>query len=307
MGSKEATQTAPHTYDELRKRLQGNLSAYAPGQARIARLLLDDLPGVAVRSLADNAKKAGVHSSSLVRFAKSLGFEGYPALAHMCREQLSEQAHLIDRFDQVSRIDQIDDDHTQPAHAADDRTPQAAHDLSRDIARTFSTMNPTAWQQAIEALAHTDAVYVCGMQKCFSPAYLLSYLLHMARNHVYLLDSPTGNLLAQIRDINPGDVLVAISIRQYTRQTVQTVLHAKEHGAVIIAITDAPSSPLAAAADYAFFAECEGPYLFRSLVGIIAIAESLAGEVSLKLGEHTRSQLLQDERLIADFGLYQDE
>ncbi|WP_277745237.1 hypothetical protein [Bifidobacterium callitrichidarum] len=37
------------------------------------------------------------------------------------------------------------------------------------------------------------------------------------------------------------------------------------------------------------------------------IAEALAGEVSLTLGEHTRSQLLQDERLIADFGLYQDE
>lgn len=302
-GNAEKHQPAPHTYEELRKRLQTGLPTYAPGQTRIARLLLDDLTGVAVRSLKDNAAKAGVHSSSLVRFAKSLGFEGYPALARMCREQLSEQVHLIDRFDQVSHNTHIPEKSAKP----EERASLASRDFGRDIALTFSAIDPSDWNSSIETLASAESVYICGMQKCFSPAYLLSYLLHMARNHVYLLDNPTGSLLAQIREIRPGDAMVAISIRQYTRQTVQTVIHAKEHGAVIIAITDAPSSPLARAADFTFIAQCDGPYVFRSLTGITAIAESLAGEVSLRLGEHTRSQLLQDEQLITDFKLYQDE
>jgi DNA-binding MurR/RpiR family transcriptional regulator len=294
--------TAPQTYAELCEVLRHNLPEYAPGQARIARLLLDDLPDVAIRNLEANAKAAHVHSSSIVRFAKSLGFEGYPALERLCRERLRSQVHLTQRFDAAAKHPQ--DGGAFSERTSDERAPRAAHFLGRDIELTFAGIDADVWDRAIELVANAPSVYIVGLQKCFSPAYLCSYLLHMARNHVYLLDNPAGDLLAQIRDIKSGDVLVAMSIRQYTRYTVETVQQAKRAGATIVAITDVPSSPLAAQADCVFFAQCEGPYVFRSLVGIVSIVEALAGEVSLRLGENTRSQLLHDEQLISDFGLY---
>ena len=288
--------TAPESYEELCGLLQHNLPKYAPGQTRIARLLLDDLSGFAVRSLDENAQAAQVHSSSVVRFAKSLGFDGYPSLAKLCREQLSEQAHLLQRFDQA-----LQQEH---AGTADENMPQAAQYFRNDIALTFSQIDQTAWQEAIKAIAHAANVHICGLQKCFSAAYLFSYLLHMARNHVYLLDNPAGDMLSQLREVDSQDVFIAISIHEYTSFTVAAARRAKERGATVIAITDTPSSPLASAADHAFFAECEGPYVFRSLSAIFALVESMAGEVSIALGENTRSQLLQDSRLIKDLGLY---
>lgn len=288
---------APENYEELRGVLQHNLPKYAPGQSRIARLLLTDLSGFAVRSLDENAQAAQVHSSSVVRFAKSLGFDGYPSLAKLCREQLSEQAHLLQRFDQALR-----QEHAEAT--ADESVPQAAQYFRNDIALTFSQIDQNAWQKAIEAIAHAANVHICGLQKCFSAAYLFSYLLHMARNRVYLLDNPAGDMLSQLREIDSQDVFIAISIHEYTSFTVAAARRAKERGATVIAITDAPSSPLAAVADHAFFAECEGPYVFRSLSAIFALVESMAGEVSIALGENTRSQLLQDSRLIKDLDLY---
>lgn len=288
--------TTPGNYEELSGLLQRNLPGYAPGQSRIARLLLNDVSGFAVRSLDENAQAAQVHSSSVVRFAKSLGFDGYPSLVKLCREQLSEQAHLLRRFDQALR--------QEPVASENESTPQAAQYFRNDIALTFSQIDQTSWQEAIEAIAHAANVHICGLQKCFSAAYLFSYLLHMARNHVYLLDNPAGDMLSQLREIDSQDVFLAISINEYTSFTVTAARRAKERGATVIAITDASSSPLALIANHTFLAECEGPYVFRSLSAIFALVESMAGEVSIALGENTRSQLLQDSQLIKDLGLY---
>ena len=277
--------------------LQHNLQAYAPGQSRIANLLLNDLAGVAVRSLDENAAAANVHSSSVVRFAKSLGFDGYPALIRLCRTQLSNQAHLLQRFDYALQ-------HDEESDVSAESMPHVARFFRNDIAVTFSRIDQQVWDDAVSTIARASNVHICGLQKCFSAAYLFSYLLHMARNHVYLLDNPAGDMLSQIREVDGDDVFIAISIHEYTSFTIAAARKAKDNGAIIVAITDAPSSPLAALADYVFFAECEGPYVFRSLSAIFALVESLAGEVSIALGENTRSRLLQDSQLMGEFGLY---
>jgi DNA-binding MurR/RpiR family transcriptional regulator len=46
--------------------------------------------------------------------------------------------------------------------------------------------------------------------------------------------------------IGPADVLLAISVKPYTRQTVQAARYAKKRGARVIAVTDSEVSPLAA-------------------------------------------------------------
>ncbi|OZG59558.1 transcriptional regulator [Bifidobacterium lemurum] len=301
------TTQPPHTYEELCEVLRANLADYAPGQKRIATLLLDDASSIAVRSLSENAKAAGVHSSSVVRFAKALGFDGYPALARMCRKYLSEQARLIDRFDQAtSQSTMSDRDETaSPINAAGD--PQSSRHHERNVVLSLSSINPNVWNNAVDAIANAHDLYIVGLQKCFAPAYLCAYLLQMARGRIHLLSETTGNVLSEIRDISPGDTLIAMSIRQYTAMTVRVVEQASANGGTIVAITDEPSSPLAIKADHTFIAQCESPYVFRSLSGITAIVESLAGEVSLRLGTTAREQLQKDDELFSRFGIYWTE
>ncbi|MEV8148418.1 MurR/RpiR family transcriptional regulator [Arthrobacter sp. NPDC080073] len=289
----------PKTYSGLRDRLQEGLAGFAPGQGRIARMVLTDPEGTAMRTLAENARAADVHESSLVRFAKGLGLEGYPALIRLCREYVSGQAHLVQRFDAALK------DAGAKSDTPDVNVLAKATQLEqRNIAETFGRIDPADWELAVTLLAEAPSVYVMGLRKCRAVAELLSYLLHMVRNRVQHVDPPAAGLVDYLREFNAGDVFVAISIRRYTRATVNAAHEAHRRGLKIIALTDNPASPLAKNADVVFYVDSDSPYVLRSLTAFISLAQSLAGATSLKLGAQSRSQLLVDEELLESFAVY---
>jgi len=289
----EAITEPPATYQELRTRLQDRQSTMAAGQRRIARLLLDDPEGTAFRSIGETARLAQVHSSSLVRFAAMFGLSGYPGLVRLCREQLASEAQLVHRLDRARR------------HTATDELLGAVveHD-QRNLARTFAQLDHADWDRAVALLADAPAVSVIGLRKCFSVAYLMSYLLHLVRPRVRQIGGGGGLLVDELRELDPADVLVAVSIRRYARDTVRAVEYARRVGVVVVALTDDPSSPLAPLADVTFYVSTAGVTVLRSLSVFTSLVQALATAVAVRLGTSSRDELLTDERLLSEFETY---
>ncbi|TCO54841.1 MurR/RpiR family transcriptional regulator [Actinocrispum wychmicini] len=285
----------PAGYDQLADLLRTRWPKLAAGQRRIANLLLTDPEGTAFRSISETAKLAEVHESSLVRFAAALGLSGYPALAQLCRAQLAEQAQLVRRFEQAG-------EHSGP----DTLLAAVAEHDGRNLARTFAMIDPARWQRAVEMLADAPAVSVIGLRKCFTVAYLLNYLLHVARPGVRQLATTPGLLVDDLRDLSEGDTLVAVSIHRYTADTVRALAYAKAHGLQTIALTDNAGSPLAEHADVTLYIETSGVTIMRSLTAFIAVVQALATDVAVRLGGNTRAELLADEKLLEDFDVYFD-
>jgi DNA-binding MurR/RpiR family transcriptional regulator len=283
----------PSTYEQLRGQLQSRLPTLAAGQQRIAKVLLDDPEGTAFRTIAETARLAEVHESSLVRFAALFGLAGYPALVGLCRQQLASEAQLVRRLEQAQQ-------HTATGELF---TAVVEHD-SRNLTRTFARVDHAAWERAVDLLANAASVHVIGLRKCFSVAHLVSYLLHMVRPGVRQIGATPGLLVDDLRDIAADDVLVAIGIRRYTADTVRALDHARRSGVTSIALTDDPSSPLAAAADIAFYVETSGVTILRSLSAFTSITQALATAVAVRRGTSTRAELLIDESLLDDFGVY---
>jgi DNA-binding MurR/RpiR family transcriptional regulator len=97
---------------------------------------------------------------------------------------------------------------------------------------------------------------------------------------------------------------VGISIHRYSRDTVRGFRRARTQGATTIALTDNPSSPLAVAADHAFYVETTGVAVLRSLTAFVSLAQALANAVASARGTRTRSALVLEEALLDDFGIY---
>ncbi|WP_163505937.1 MurR/RpiR family transcriptional regulator [Fodinicola acaciae] len=283
---------APTTYDELRKAMTERLGDYAPGQRRIAQAILDDPEGTAFRSIGETAQLAGVHSSSLVRFAASLGLSGYPALVELCRRQLADQAQLVRRFDRAAEGEPS----TLLATAAE-------HDR-QNIARTVARVDNDDWQAAVDALAHAPHVHVIGLRKCYGVAHLLAYLVRLVRPGVRQIAPVSGSLVDDLRDLAPEDTLVAISIHRYTADTVRVLKAAAGRGLRTIALTDHPSSPLARLADVTFQVETSGVTVLRSVTAFTVLAQALATAVAVRLGADSRAELLTDEQLLEEFSVY---
>ncbi|GLY65844.1 MurR/RpiR family transcriptional regulator [Amycolatopsis taiwanensis] len=283
----------PQSYAELRAELQARMDSFAPGQRRVARLLLTDPEATAFRTIAETAREAGVHQSSLVRFATNLGLGGYPDLVKLCREHLAERAHLVGRFERAERN----------GTAGGLLARVVEHD-QQNLARTFERIEPEEWQRLVRLLAAAPRVHVMGLRKCLPVAQLLAYLLHMVRPDVRLIAPVSGGLVDELRDLRDQDVFIAIAIRRYTADTVRAIRYAREHGLHTVALTDDAASPLATAADFPFFVETEGVTLLRSVTSFISLVQAMSTAVALETGARSRAELLLDEELLDSFDVY---
>ncbi|MFI2230147.1 MurR/RpiR family transcriptional regulator [Nocardia testacea] len=293
MASKETTTTtAPETYAELRTILQARMDSFAAGQQRVAKVLLTDPEGTAFRTIAETARVADVHQSSLVRFATGLGLPGYPALVKLCREHLAEQAQLVRRFEVAEQ------------HGDSQLFAAAVEHDQQNLARTYARIDPADWDRAVTMLAEAPRVHIIGLRKCLSVAQMMAYLLHMVRPEVRHVAPALGGLVDELRDLDSDDVFVAISIRRYTAETVRALRYARQRGLRAIALTDNAASPLAAAADVTFFVDTNGVTILRSLSAFISLVQTLSTAVALKRGARTRDELLQDEALLDAFDIY---
>lgn len=284
------------TYEELKAELQDRMPALAPGQRRIATVVLTDPEGTALRSIAETAKVAGVNQSSLVRFATMLGLKGYPALVRLCRHHLSGQANLVSRFE-----------HAQQHTGQESLFTAVLEHEKHNLTRTYARIGQADWDNAVRTLAEAPAVYVMGLRKCAPIAQLLSYLLKLVRHGVEQISPAAGMFVDQLRDLDPEGVFVAVSIRRYTADTVRALEHARHRGLASIALTDDPASPLARLADTTFYLETEGVTILRSLSAFTSVAQTLATAVALHTGTRSRQELLVDEQLLADFHVYYED
>lgn len=293
---KEEPMEVPKTYDDLRTVLQERMAELAPGQQRIATLLLSDPEGTSFRTITETARLADVHESSLVRFASLLGLKGYPSLVALCRQHLAQEAQLVARFSQAQQ------------HTASGEFLSATVDHERDnLLRTFTRITPDQWDRALKLMDDANHIHIMGLRKCMPVAQLMTYLLKLVRPNVHLVAPVTGMLADEFRDLGPGDVFVAVSIRRYTAATVAAFQEAHRLGLSTIALTDDAASPLARTADVTFMVDSEGPTILRSVSAFISLSQALATGVAIKNGTRTRAELQSDEELLEKFGVYWDD
>ncbi|MBD3005559.1 MULTISPECIES: MurR/RpiR family transcriptional regulator [unclassified Streptomyces] len=288
------SQRPPRTYDALVATLHNPATPLTRSQRLLAERVMADPEGVAFMTISELASAVGVNEATVVRFATSLGLEGYPGLTRLCREHLREQVHLLRRYDNLEQL------------GADggNLLEQAAALEGANIARTFARIDPETWEAAVKALAEAPRVHVMGLRKCHAPAYLLGYLLRMLREDVETVTLGTGTLTDDLRRVREGDCFVTIAIRRYSAETVRAAAWARARGARCVALTDNPSSPLASSAEQVFFVDAASPSVLRSLTAFTALVQALAAGVAQLRGHQARSTLLQEEELLKEFGAY---
>lgn len=289
-----APQRAPRTFEEFVTRLQADFAGLTRSQKLLAERVMADPEGVAFMTVSELASATGVNEATVVRFAAGRGLDGYPGLTRLCREHLREQAQLLRRYNHLEQLTGDGGDLLERAVAFD----------RANIARTFSRIGRADWDAAVHALSEAPRVHVLGLRKCHAAAYLLGYLLRMLRDDVETLTLGAGTLTDELRRVREGDCFVAVSVHRYSAETVRAFSWARSRGAVCLALTDNPASPLAQDADHAFFVEASGVSVLRSMTAFTSLVQALAAAVAHARGHEVRSSLLREEELLERFGTY---
>jgi len=261
--------------DPLRERIVGRFDDMSPQLQQAARYILEHPQEVALVSMRELSRNAGVQPSTMTRLAKFLDLPGYDDIRAHHAEALRLRA---DGF--AARAMQHGEGEQDMAAAQLSR--RMLQSLANQIARLSEPAALERISAAAERLAQVRCIYVLGLRSCHSVAWHFHYVMALLGEKTIHLDGPADTMGDGLIRATAEDVLLAISINPYARHSLELAQLAREKGLGIVAITDSEVSPLVGIADQAILCSTESRSFFHTLAPALAVSEVLCGLLANK-------------------------
>lgn len=277
--------------------LKAKFDDLPPQLREAARWVVDHPVDVALLSTRAQAERAGVAPATLTRLAQRLGLTGYDDLRR-------RYADLVRRRPESfrGRAEELLERRKAEGDAA------LVQDIFGALADHLQALSDPRQVQrftgAAERIAAAERVFCLGVRSSFAVAYIFHYVRSLFGSASVLVDSPGGAGVDLLRTIGPADILLAVTVKPYTRHTMQAARYARRRGAGVVAVTDSEISPLAAIADEALIVHTETPSFFHTMAPAFAAVECLAALVAARKGSETLAGLAASEEQIAAFDTY---
>lgn len=256
--------------EDLLKAIEEKMPRFSKSQKLIAGFILEHYEKAAYMTALKLGNAVNVSESTVVRFAISMGYEGYPQL------QRSLQSHIKNRLTTLQRMDVT-------RSRIGDENPVAAV-LNQDIdkiRRTLDAIDRESFNKAVGMIKNARKIYIQGAMSSGILASFMHYYLRLIFDNVTLVGAVGKTELYQhMIHITRGDLLIAMSFPRYASGTIEACRFAKESGAEIITITDSESSPLTQYADVSLFAYSDMVSFVDSLVAPMSVINALVAMVS---------------------------
>jgi DNA-binding MurR/RpiR family transcriptional regulator len=273
----------------LSKRVVAEFDGMSAQLQVAARYVLDHPRDVALLSMREQARKAGVRPATMTRFAQHMGLPGYDAIRGLYADAL--RGSVLDFANKAGaqlESQKLRGDRALAAEMIETLTDQLRHLAS-----------PQALDRLVAAADHLVAarrVYCLGLRSSHSVAWHAHYILSFFGDRSLFLDAIAGVGADQLRDATQEDVLLAASIAPYTRATVEIAHYAATLGVTVIAITDSPVAPLAQLAKSTILVSTESPSFFHTMSPAFVMAEILTALVAGRGGNAALNTVRQMER-----------
>lgn len=265
------------------------LASLSKAERRVARALLADYPSAGLASAARLAERADVSPPTVLRFAQTLGFEGFTDLQVALRAELSEQSS-----GPITRLP----DAPAAGGALDQLLTLARAQLAR-ADDTLAHLPASSLEAAVALLADANRpLHLHGGRFSRLLADHLALHLEQLRPGVRLLSEPTGRDLGTVMDLSRRDVVVLFDYHRYHRSAADLAAHVHRAGATLLLITDDLACPVAPDAEVVLAASSSVGSVYQSMAAGFLLTELLVPLVMDAIGEpaRTRMALWEEQR-----------
>jgi DNA-binding MurR/RpiR family transcriptional regulator len=252
---------------EIRQRFED----FSRSQKDVGQYIVDHLDEVAFHTAEELARRANTSSSTVVRFAQALGFEGYPEL------QASAQDEYRRRRDESNGAAANGDLVAPPLFPIDQTEYEAAlaadHVNIEDTARRVDRLQVAA---AVEMISRAERILLCGTDQMAFFASYLRHLLMLLDLRCEVVASPSQEGLTKLGRIDSRTLVVGFSAGRPHPLVIRAIKLARHRDAPTIAIADATLSEVAKLADRNLFYSSNSPTFVRSHAALLALVQALA-------------------------------
>ena len=211
--------------------------------ARIAEVIAADPEAAAHASIVDLAERSGTSTATVTRFSRALGFKGYANLRVAVATETG-------RAEQARWETDISGD-IGPGDNLDVALKVIATADTRAIQATAAGLDMADVERVAAAIATAGRVEIFGLGSSGTAGREMAFRLERIRVPVWSR-SDTHTALTNAALLGPGDVAIGLSHSGRTVEVIETLAEAADHGALTVAVTSYPRSPLAESADVVF-------------------------------------------------------
>jgi len=262
--------------------------------------LLDHQPHGMLDSATGIAKQVGMSPSTVVRFFSKLGYASFADAQREVRTEIaSKLASPSQRVALASRPN-----NTVAAIVEN----SFALDLD-NLHATRESLDLADFEAVVQILLRPRSkgrLFIMGAKNSGAVAQYLHVHLNMCMREVHILDAQQSMLADRLLWVNEHDVLLAVSIRRYSKTVLQAARHFKHLGARVVTITDSPLAPIAALSAHRMLVRTASASPFDSYTSAFCLCNALISAVSMRNKKEVDAALKRGEAIWKQCGTFAD-
>lgn len=270
----------------------------SPRSIKVMKAMLDAPSETAAKSISELAAENEVHISTITRLGKKLGLDGYQGLKNLFRNNLAGHRSFYSR--QVKNF--LDQEYGR-RDGGKTIVDQVVEDEWSNVMVTLDSFEERNFAAIVDLITRAENIFILGLRGCYPVAYYLSFYLQMIRDQVLLAGKSGHSLGEDFAGLKKGDLVIAIGVAPYTRETVEACRLCRQLDIDLVAITDGISSPLASETSNFLVAAIQGSYFFSPVVALIVYVEALLSELVVRIGDDAVRRLNHTENILDKFNI----
>jgi DNA-binding MurR/RpiR family transcriptional regulator len=260
----------PPRESAIRKTLESVYPSLTLQQRRAADYILSNQRTVFAMSVQELARVTDVSEATLVRFARSLGFEGYLELRAALVDEAKRDLLPEDRF-------AVEEPSGEPAGTMEKVARQEVDNINRTIAQ----VEPKQLERFLMALRGANVIATLGLGTSALLARLAAYSFFQAGLEAQVLLRDVLSLVEQVDRLPKGAVVLAFAFPPYSKETDAALRRARERRLSVLLVTDGKQSPLFVHATAHLFTRTENVLFTNAIAGPVVLINGLATELAL--------------------------
>ena len=248
--------------DNIENLIKEHYLSLSKGCKRVASYILDHYSHAALLSSTELAEAAGVSDTTVVRFSKALGFNGYAEFKRCLRSNMYETS----LYDDLQRMN---------VDRSDQFSANYMRSIAEDLQEFTNSIDYGLINTIVRRLLDSQQIYIGGLgSDAVVAKYLFTYIRKMGFNPILLVEE--GHTLREyLMNITSQDILIMCSYPKMFQDEREMARMAKRGGATLVTITDSETSALLLESDYNLSARQKEKTFFNSYVLPMALCDLL--------------------------------
>lgn len=286
----------PTLKNKILMHLKEAIADLPKGLRAAAKYIIDHPSDFGLDPIRESAQKAGVSTYTLIRLAEKIGVNSYDELREPFRLSLVSAAASVDQPEWIEGL-------RARGELGKIQADSAINSMAI-VQRSLEHLDQDKMQRVVDLLLSAKNVYLTAVRASYGMAFYLHYVGRMALPSMQLIPRNMASAIDDLHMAGQGDVLIAITLTPYSRETIEACQFAQRKGIKLVLISDSEIISPEFSADETLIASVLSTHHFGCYTGMMAVIETLLAVLVAQGAQDAQKRIASYEALRKETNAY---